>query len=593
MSFSITGLGPPTGSPPPPEEAPTPTPTPTPSDQDLGLGPLDPSTVAESAAFDEPLLTDIESGAAQLSSTAFPEGISNPFASAQDGWMVGSPTVDPYSNVATGEGSFYAFVGQNVDYYSGLQPVGDNTNAYTTGQNVNALLGFEDAPSSAAAPADPTNPFSPPVGFLPENSQNMLAQNSDPTAPPPPPGGGFTLDWPPKFVPAPTPTTEGGGTPQGSAAPGSGTQPGNGLQQAPTATSAPLNQDQGSWEPRFESGPWGSPLGLVASGGSEGPRWSPSAAWLPPQPPRAGLPRGTSTVPSAADQQSVFHQVLSGTYAASILQRQLASQGRAPGVFVSPNPPFDLLFSPNAQTLGEAQLLASRPGNTELERALGLQATVSNLPILGSVATWMNPNSGRFGKGLAVVGGVLSVVPLGAELGAMLKESVAELAALLEELGLVSVSVEELAPLIREVELGNLSPQAVGEVTEFLQAARDAGFRISASGPSTWTQSQVEAANAYREAYAAVLKAGGSESAAAGAGGDAFHEALGAAQRGIDTTYFGANVELKTSVGTPDIRALLDAVRQSEGYAPGQLNAVHYFDVLNGVKYFIQWSGEL
>jgi hypothetical protein len=80
-----------------------------------------------------------------------------------------------------------------------------------------------------------------------------------------------------------------------------------------------------------------------------------------------------------------------------------------------------------------------------------------------------------------------------------------------------------------------------------------------------------------------------SVNAAASAGGTAFHTFLDAEERGIDSRYFNANVEFKTSFGTPTIDDFLEAVKRAERSEPGQLNVVHYFDMRNNVKYFIQW----
>lgn len=148
--MSKTGSGPPTpilfsGS------APTPTPTPTPAStsaptptpilagdlSELGLADASASTSALRDAFDEPVLTDIESGAAQLLSTAFPDGVSDPFATAQDGWVIGTLPSDPYSGIPTGNDGLYPYTGSNTTSFSVSDPVADNYNNYIGGNDVN------------------------------------------------------------------------------------------------------------------------------------------------------------------------------------------------------------------------------------------------------------------------------------------------------------------------------------------------------------------------------------------------------------------------------------------------------------------------
>jgi hypothetical protein len=132
-----------------------------------------------------------------------------------------------------------------------------------------------------------------------------------------------------------------------------------------------------------------------------------------PAPPQPAQP-----IPAApASLSGAISQILSGTYANSVLQRQLSSQGQ--GFYVSPSPDHDLLFNPNATSLVDAMLLASHSPNTALSGAYGAQWAVTMVPILGSVSVWMNPDSSGFSKGLAVVSGVLSLLPLGSEIAGL------------------------------------------------------------------------------------------------------------------------------------------------------------------------------
>jgi hypothetical protein len=63
-----------------------------------------------------------------------------------------------------------------------------------------------------------------------------------------------------------------------------------------------------------------------------------------------------------------------------------------------------------------------------------MQQLVQMTPILGSVATWMHPESGGVAKGVSVVAGIASVVPLASEF--------AELGSSATELGSLSTEVD-------------------------------------------------------------------------------------------------------------------------------------------------------
>lgn len=151
MSFSSPSSPPPSPSPSPEPigtiEESLPTPTPTPTDEGKALAPPDVST-------DEPILTDIDSGADQLLSTAFPHGLSDPYSSAQGGWIVGSQEVDPFTNVAAASGTLYPFAGQEVDPFTNEAADGINPNAYTGNQNDNPFTSFQNAVPPGAIPAD-------------------------------------------------------------------------------------------------------------------------------------------------------------------------------------------------------------------------------------------------------------------------------------------------------------------------------------------------------------------------------------------------------------------------------------------------------
>jgi hypothetical protein len=120
-----------------------------------GLGPLDASKTAQSDTLAEPALTGMDSGAAQLLSSAVPDGLSNPYSSAQDGWTNDPREVDSYANTAGPSGPLSPYAGSDVDPYTNLPAAAaTNPNAFTAGQNVNPYEDFQNAASSAATPTD-------------------------------------------------------------------------------------------------------------------------------------------------------------------------------------------------------------------------------------------------------------------------------------------------------------------------------------------------------------------------------------------------------------------------------------------------------
>lgn len=129
--------------------------TPTLTDEGEGLGPSDASKTAQSDALAEPVLLDMDSGAAQLLSTAVPDGLSNPYSSAQGGWTNDPQEVESYANAAGPSGPLSPYVGSDVDPYTSLPAAAaTNPNAFTDGQNVNPYEDFQNAASSAGIPTD-------------------------------------------------------------------------------------------------------------------------------------------------------------------------------------------------------------------------------------------------------------------------------------------------------------------------------------------------------------------------------------------------------------------------------------------------------
>jgi hypothetical protein len=114
----------------------------------------DSSTVgpALGEALDEPLVTDLESGASQLLSTAASTGLSDPYSSAQAGWTSATQSVNPYTGVRAGDDGSSAFTGgQSVNPHTGAV-TDDNPNSFTGGQNVNPSTGDQNTDPFNAGP---------------------------------------------------------------------------------------------------------------------------------------------------------------------------------------------------------------------------------------------------------------------------------------------------------------------------------------------------------------------------------------------------------------------------------------------------------
>ncbi len=266
---------------------------------------------------------------------------------------------------------------------------------------------------------------------------------------------------------------------------------------------------------------------------------------------------------------------MSGAYADSVLRTQLANQGATPGAFVSPVAPYDYLFNPNATGLDDARLLASHSINTQLSQAEQAQLGVSMAPVVGSVATWMNPHSTWFQKSMAVFA-VLPVMTAGVfgKLGSL--SGLAGDLAGLQELGSLSTEANELASELR-----------IQDILDLLQGLEEADIEvISIKGGGEWTQTELRALDRYYEVF--------QETGSYRAAGDAFHAELGAASDGLngpDRMMFDFVNEVKTSAGHPDVRVFTEALAQAEGHAASGFYdgaTATIYDVLNGVKYFVQ-----
>ena len=154
-------------------------------------------------------------------------------------------------------------------------------------------------------------------------------------------------------------------------------------------------------------------------------------------------PLSNSLVPLSNDQPGRITQILSGTYAESVLQTQLGNQGRVQGNLVSSFPPYEKLFNPNATTLVGASLLATHSQNTELSQAEQLQLVATLTPGVSTVATWINPHSGWFAKGVSVLG----LLPLASVVAKPVLTQLGSLSAEAGELGRFSSEFDELGNL--------------------------------------------------------------------------------------------------------------------------------------------------
>jgi hypothetical protein len=117
------------------------------------------TATATGAAANEPILTEMESGASQLLSTAASTEVSNPFSTALNGWISASQPVNPFTLAPAGSGNDgSAFTIQPVDSFSGAPPDGDNPNSFTTGQNINPSTGEQNTESYAGGGGPPQSP---------------------------------------------------------------------------------------------------------------------------------------------------------------------------------------------------------------------------------------------------------------------------------------------------------------------------------------------------------------------------------------------------------------------------------------------------
>jgi hypothetical protein len=185
-----SGSGSGSGGPPGPDQtststptpAPTPAPTsaPTPAPPGLGtaLGSALLSPSPDGGDPGEGYVTAIDSSAAQLLSSAFPDGLPNPYDPVQGGWSAGGQPGDPYTG-GTGAGAGSAFTGgPDADPYTSLPAGADGQNGFTGGSGIDPYGGVPDADAftggSLPGP-DLASLYSGPTSLL--SSPDLLAAN--------------------------------------------------------------------------------------------------------------------------------------------------------------------------------------------------------------------------------------------------------------------------------------------------------------------------------------------------------------------------------------------------------------------------------
>jgi len=606
-------------------------------------GGLDAQGSSESSMGDvpnEPSVTATESGASQLLSTAFSPGLSNPYDPAQGRWMSASLGINPFTT-ATGDDAGGFTAGQSIDSFTGQPSEDDNPNSYTTGQNINPSSGSQDTESfsGGGAPTQtppPTNSewaafglSGPPAPLIaspdlqalneaiPANPN--LASDATSTAPVPPPlqvveeqwaytamaadqafstyywrfdapdgtmyaltpaGGGPVviystsdnsvigrLDANGNFVNAGTQQPDALQPPQQTPTP---------QQTTPTPTATPtIPQLTADADAQLNA----------AIQQAVGPA-DPNTANAGPPTGIDDVLAGTNAAPSDPTQGQPSDQA--GSYSgesASQIQEENWDAAKA-GMWDSVVDMAQGLMNMSLMALNPAGLLGPKPS---LDWAKSGPPAPTGDPVRDAEL------QDNYTSGGWVTTTISLALPIGAE--GILDSALSASSKLPALTGLGMGGGGEVVGFMEQwlAQFGESSVLEGGaawhtqEVEEALQAMRDSGLRVSANGPESWTARQIEGAIEYQKAFMEVYDNGGTISHAGSAGGGAFHDFMEAAERGIDARYFNANVEYKTSFGTPSADTVLDAVAQVERYAPGQLNVVHFFDMLNGVKYFIQW----
>jgi hypothetical protein len=519
---------------------------------------------------------------------------------------------------------------------TGEQPVDPNTNQPPADPSSGANAGWGSAPSPSAgagqstggspiapdypyfptgaqgASADPANPFSQPPSFIAQNWQNLLAQNWDPSSAPSP-SYGFTYDGSSfRFVPAPTPSTiEGGWTlpppsltpPAGDARPDSSVQPGAGAAQqaAPPVPADPPSPPAPPGSPpppppfNLDQAPWGGGGG----GGLAG--LPPVSATLPGPLPSTRLlgswpTLSLSTLPPGAPFTPARLPPTPGT---------TFSGGRAQSPTPRPTIP---AAPPDWTTQTEWTFALPDPNVFQFPPITSLDTGSQTLNfVLNKVLLpWVNLLNNVVDIPLAAIQEINNdlrradpvtyqaaqdMLPLQAAWGLSMEVGPAlEYATTWLSTNFRTLAIGPYSPTWLIMGTGGSLPAGratLQDVSDLLQDLRAAGIQvISVKDARDWTQTEIQAAIAYRDVYQAT-----SSNLAAG---NAFHNVLGAAADGTtgpDRIMFNFVNEVKTSAGHPELETFVNALEQAGRHVVigGYDGAVvTVYDVLNGVKYFVQ-----
>jgi hypothetical protein len=96
----------------------------------------------EALAFSGEDLADVQPDELDLLSSTMPDGLANPYAAVQDGWIVGPQTADPYGN-AGAPGPLSPYAAANIDPNTNAPPAEAGTNNYLGGQNADPYAGAQ------------------------------------------------------------------------------------------------------------------------------------------------------------------------------------------------------------------------------------------------------------------------------------------------------------------------------------------------------------------------------------------------------------------------------------------------------------------
>ena len=129
----------------------------------------------------DPFLIELETGVGQLLSTAVPDGLSNPYSSAQDGCAAASQTIDAY----TGEGNGNAFTGvQNAGSFGGEGDTAAPSLTLAYGVDTSAWPGADGTISANSDSATANTPEAP-APDLTNQAQYYQQQSQTPYDPGP------------------------------------------------------------------------------------------------------------------------------------------------------------------------------------------------------------------------------------------------------------------------------------------------------------------------------------------------------------------------------------------------------------------------